>query len=418
MDCYHITGGRPLYGVVPIHGAKNSVLPILSASILARGETVLHNCPHLSDVTATTEILRSLGCRVIWEGDSLIIDSSHLHSCIIPDALMQEMRSSVLFLGSLLARMGEATLCCPGGCALGPRPIDMHLATLTQLGTDICDTGDHLICHGKHLQGGEIFLDFPSVGATENIMLAACGAVGSTVLHNAAREPEIVDLQGFLRSMGAKVWGAGGATIYIQGGVPLHGSEYTVMADRIVAATHLTAVAIAKGEVELLGADVETLSPVIAALREAGCQLHSSGRRLVISAKERLRAIRPIQTAPYPGFPTDAQPMLMAALTTAKGESIFVETIFSERFSHAEGLRLLGARLHIDQQHAYLQGVPQLRGNRVQGYDLRGGAALVVAALGAEGESTLTGLQYIDRGYEALEMELQALGAQITRCAL
>ncbi len=415
MDTYFVTGGRPLCGSVPIHGSKNSVLPILAATILARGESVIHNCPALSDVFATAEILKCLGCRVHWEAGTMTVDASDLCDSQIPDCLMQEMRSSVLFLGPLLARSGEAVMCCPGGCALGPRPIDLHIRALERLGATVIDEGERLTCRTNRLQGRRIMLDFPSVGATENAMLAACGAAGSTIIGNAAREPEIVDLQGFLRSMGAKVWGAGGSTIFIEGGSELHPGEYTVMSDRIVAATYLSAVASAKGEAEILGADVRTVAPVIAALTESGCKIRSTGGRIWIRSKEPLRAIRPIYTAPYPGFPTDAQPVLMAALAGGEGKSMFVETIFSDRYRHAEGLCLMGADIRIHERTAEVIGKKLLRGAQVEAYDLRGGAALVVAALGAQGESRITGLQYIDRGYENLEGDLALLGAQITR---
>lgn len=306
-------------------------------------------------------------------------------------------------------------MCCPGGCALGPRPIDLHLFALSCLGATVEEDGERLLCDAVQLEGTRILLDFPSVGATENAMLAACGAQGSTIISNAAREPEIVDLQGFLRSMGAKVWGAGGSTIFIEGAAPLHPGEYTVMSDRIVAATYLCALASAKGEAELLGADVSTVAPVISALTEAGCTIRSTGGRIWIRCKEPLHAIRPIYTAPYPGFPTDAQPVLMAALAGGIGKSAFIETIFSDRYSHVEGLARMGAEIHIHRRRAEVNGSLFLQGAAVEAYDLRGGAALVVAALGAQGESRITGLHYIDRGYESLEADLGRLGAQIIR---
>lgn len=415
MDTYYVTGGQPLCGSIPIHGSKNSILPILAATVLVKGESVIHNCPDLRDVFATVEILKCLGCCVHWENGTMTVDASDLHTGDVPDCLMQEMRSSVLFLGPLLARLGRAEMCAPGGCALGERPIDMHLAALERLGASVRQDGERLICTAKKLTGRRISFDFPSVGATENAMLAACGAEGSTIISNAAREPEIVDLQNFLRSMGAKIWGAGGGTIFVEGGVTLHPGEYTVMSDRIVAATYLAAVASAKGEAELLGADVDTVAPVIAALTEAGCTIRSTGDRIWIRAKEPLRAIRPIYTAPYPGFPTDAQPMLMAALAGGTGKSTFIETIFSDRYSHVEGLCRMGGLIHINKQRAEVEGNLFLQGAKVEAFDLRGGAALVVAALGAQGESCITGLQYIDRGYANLEGDLGRLGAQIIR---
>jgi UDP-N-acetylglucosamine 1-carboxyvinyltransferase len=415
MDTYFVTGGKPLYGSVPIHGSKNSVLPILAATILARGESVIHNCPALSDVFAMAEILECLGCRVNWEAGTMTVDATDLIDHQIPDCLMQEMRSSVLFLGPLLARVGEAVMCCPGGCALGPRPIDLHIRALERLGARVVEEQGRLVYRAKRLYGRRIMLDFPSVGATENAMLAACGAQGNTIICNAAREPEIVDLQGFLRSMGARIWGAGGSTVFIEGGVTLHPGEYTVMPDRIVAATYLSAVAAAKGEAELLGADVKTVAPVIAALTEAGCHIRSTGSQIWIRSKDPLKGIRPIYTAPYPGFPTDAQPLLMAALAGGTGKTLFVENIFTNRYSHVEGFCQMGASISIRGREAEVEGTLFLHGAQLEARDLRGGAALVVAALGAQGDSQISGLQFMDRGYENLEGDLTALGAQIIR---
>jgi UDP-N-acetylglucosamine 1-carboxyvinyltransferase len=414
MDTYVVKGKKPLMGSVSVHGSKNSVLPILAATILARGESVIHNCPALRDVFAMAEILECLGCRVSYQEGSMTVDASELTRCAISDCLMQEMRASVLFLGPLLARTGEAEICYPGGCALGPRPIDLHIKALRELGAETTDRDGRLICRAGRLTGRKIVLDLPSVGATENAMLAAVGAVGTTVICNAAREPEIVDLQEFLKSMGAKVWGAGGSTVVVEGGAPLHPGEYTVMSDRIVTATYLAAVASAGGEMELLGADYRTVAPVIAALMEAGCAIQSMGNRIWIQSHEPLRGIRPIYTAPYPGFPTDAQPVLMAALAGGAGKTEFVETIFENRYSHVEGLCRMGADIRVDGIRATVRGCA-LQGAKVEAYDLRGGAALVVAALGADGESSIGGLGYIDRGYEALEDTLHSLGADIIR---
>lgn len=415
MDTYVVTGGAPLYGSVPIHGSKNSVLPILAATILAKGKSVIHNCPALSDVFATAEILECLGCRVSWEGDTIIVDATYVENAQIPDHLMREMRSSVLFLGPLLTRLGEATMGSPGGCALGPRPIDLHIRALKQLGATVTEDNERLVCRARQFYGHRITLTIPSVGATENAMLAACGARGNTMIYNAAREPEIVDLQGFLRSMGARVWGAGGSKIVIEGGLPLRPGEYTVMPDRIVAATYLSAVAAAKGEAEFQGVNPQTLRPVISALAEAGCELKTSESEVWIRSKQLLRGVGHIHTAPYPGFPTDAQPMLMAALAGGVGRTVFVENIFSNRYSHAEGLCQMGARIQICNKEAIVEGNPDLHGATLEAKDLRGGAALTVAALGAKGESKIRGLQFIDRGYEQMEADLGLLGANIVR---
>ena len=415
MDTYLVSGGQRLSGSVRVHGAKNSVLPILAATVLARGQSVIHNCPALRDVFAMVEILECLGCTVRYEAGTMLVDARQLNDCQIPDCLMQGMRSSVLLLGPLLVRSGQAVMCAPGGCALGERPIDLHIMGLTELGAHIMQEGETLFCRAGTLRGCRIVLDFPSVGATENAMLAAVGAEGVTVISNAAREPEIVDLQDFLRAMGAKIWGAGSGSVVIEGGTPLHAAEYRVMPDRIVTATYLAAVAAAGGEAELLGADYRTCAPVIAALAEAGCQIQSTNDSISIRRIEPLRAVRPIYTGPHPGFPTDAQPMLMAALCAAAGETQFVETIFENRFSHVEGLRDMGAEITVDGLRVTVCGVSALRAAEVTARDLRGGAALVVAALAADGKSEIHGLTHIDRGYERLEENLRLLGANISR---
>ena len=415
MKEIRVVGGKRLSGAVSVHGAKNSVLPILAASILSGGESVLHNCPDLKDVTASIEILEYLGCRVKRDGDTVTVDSSTLTRCDVPDHLMREMRSSVIFLGAILARTGQAHMSFPGGCELGSRPIDLHLSALRALGGSIEETGGNLVCHAGSLRGCELTLAIPSVGATENAMLAACYAKGITVIANAAREPEIVDLQTFLRAMGARVWGAGSSTIMIEGGHPLHGCSHTIMADRIVAATYLTAVAAAGGEVQLEGVDYRQLSTVTATLSQAGCEIRSAENWVSISCKERLQGVRPIRTAPYPGFPTDAQAPMMAALATSKGATVFVENIFESRYRHVAELMRMGADIRVEGRVAVVSGVERLHGASVQATDLRGGAALVVAGLGAEGETRITGLSHIDRGYQNLEEVLRSLGAEIQR---
>lgn len=416
MSFYEICGGRPLRGELRVQGAKNSALPILAAALLAPGQSVIRNCPDLSDVTAALEILRLLGCRTVREGDAVLIDASQLTGCGIPDRLMREMRSSVIFLGALLARLGRAELSYPGGCELGPRPIDLHLAALRGLGAEITEEQGRLTCtQGQGLAGRELCLSIPSVGATENAMLAACGARGLTTIVGAAREPEIVDLQGFLRAIGAKVHGAGSSVITVEGGVPLHGGSYAVMGDRIVAATYLAAAASAGGTVEVTGVDYRHLSTVSAVLREAGCDVQSGAESIRLRRDGPLQGVRPVRTAPYPGFPTDAQAPLMAALTRGKGCTVFVENIFESRYRHVDELSRMGADIRVEGRVAVVYGVPRLHGAQVRATDLRGGAALAVAALGAEGRSELTGVHHIDRGYQSLEGDLRRLGAEIRR---
>lgn len=414
MSYYEITGGRPLCGSLAVHGAKNSVLPILAACLLIPGQCVLHNCPDLSDVSATLDILRLLGCRADREGDTVIIDASVLSRSEIPDHLMREMRSSVVFLGSLLARLGTAELSYPGGCELGPRPIDLHLSALRTLGAEILEEQGSLICRcGAGLQGRKICLPIPSVGATENAILAACGCPGLTTVVGAAQEPEIVDLQGFLQAAGAQVTGAGTPAVSIRGGPPLHPVEYRVMGDRIAAATYLCGAAAATGEVELTGVSPDTLTAVLSCLEEAGCALHTGPGRIALVGRTPLHGIHPVRTAPYPGFPTDAQAVLMAALAGGEGATLFVENIFDARYRHVDELRRMGADIQLAGRAAMVSGVGRLHGAAVRSTDLRGGAALVVAALGAEGTTQVSELRHIRRGYQALDKNLRALGADI-----
>lgn len=415
MSYYEIQGGRPLCGTLAVHGAKNSVLPILAACLLVPGQCVLHNCPDLSDVSATLDILRLLGGRAEREGDTVVVDASALTCSSIPEHLMREMRSSVIFLGALLARLGTAELSYPGGCELGPRPIDLHLAALRALGAEILEEQGALCCRRcrEGLQGREICLSIPSVGATENAMLAACGCPGQTTIVGAAREPEIVDLQGFLRAAGAQVTGAGTSTIAIQGGSALHPVEYRVMGDRIEAATYLCAAAAARGEVELTGVAPDTLTAVLACLEGAGCTLRTGGESIFLSSTAPLRGIEPVRTAPYPGFPTDAQAILMAALAGGEGATLFVENIFDSRYRHVDELRRMGADIQVAGRAAMVNGVGRLHGASLRSTDLRGGAALVVAALGAEGTTQVSELRHIKRGYQALDKNLLSLGADI-----
>ena len=413
MSYYEIQGGRSLSGSLAIHGAKNSVLPILAACLLVPGQCVLRNCPDLSDVSATLDILRLLGCRADREGDVVVIDASSLTRWNIPEHLMREMRSSVIFLGALLARLGEAELSYPGGCELGPRPIDLHLAALRALGAEILEEQGALVCRRGTLRGREICLSTPSVGATENAMLAACGCPGVTTIVGVAREPEIADLQGFLRAAGAQVTGAGTSTIVIQGGAPLHPAQYRVMGDRIAAATYLCGCAAAGGEVELTGVSPDTLTAVLACLEEAGCTLHTGPDQIVLTSRAPLRGISPVRTAPYPGFPTDAQAILMAALAGGEGATLFVENIFDSRYRHVDELRRMGADIQVAGRAAMVTGGGRLHGANLRSTDLRGGAALVVAGLGAEGTTRVGELRHIRRGYQALDKNLRALGADI-----
>jgi UDP-N-acetylglucosamine 1-carboxyvinyltransferase len=415
MTRFLVEGGRRLSGELRIQGAKNSVLPILAASLLCGGECVLHNCPRLRDVDASAAILRTLGCTVRREGHTVTVDSAGADRWEISDALMREMRSSAVFLGPLLARQRAAELSYPGGCELGPRPIDLHLTGLRALGAEIREEGGMLHCAAPALRGADIVLSLPSVGATENLMLAACGAEGVTNICNAAREPEIVDLQEFLCACGARVTGAGTDCVRVEGGARLHGCVHTVMPDRIAAATYLCAAASAGGEIRLNGAEERHLATVTAVLREAGCVIRCDGGGITCRCDGRLRAVRPIRTAPYPGFPTDAQAVAMAALLKSQGATLFEENIFASRYRHVDELTRLGGDIRVSGSAAVVLGVETLRGARVRAADLRGGAALCVAALGAEGRSEITGICHIDRGYEDLASQLRALGGGVLR---
>lgn len=408
-----IQGGRRLEGALTVQGAKNSVLPILAATILHPGRSVLLGCPHLSDVEASIRILRHLGCKADWEGEKLVVDASTLNRWDVPDHLMREMRSSVVFLGAILARMGWAELSHPGGCELGPRPIDLHLAALRQLGAQLREESGCLRCTAQHMAGREVVLSLPSVGATENAMLAACGAEGETILVNAAREPEIVDLQEFLCGMGCHVRGAGSSTICIQGRQATHDVTHTIMPDRIVAATYLAAVAAAGGEVELRRVSPGHLSTVTSALHAAGCQISGGEGQVALRSEGRLHSIGAVRTAPYPGFPTDAQAILMAALLRARGATVFVENIFENRYRHVDELCRMGANISVADRVAVVTGVPALCGAQVRCTDLRGGAALLVAGLAAQGETEIGDIFHIERGYEDPVRDLRALGAEI-----
>jgi UDP-N-acetylglucosamine 1-carboxyvinyltransferase len=411
-----ISGPCRLRGEVQVHGAKNSALPLLAASLLCTEPCVLQNCPRLSDVDTAVTILRGLGCRVKTDEGSVFIDAGPVSSCTIPDTLMREMRSSIIFLGAVIGRLGEASLSFPGGCELGPRPIDLHLQALRRLGAQISEDHGRLVCRAPGgLHGAETTLSFPSVGATENVMIAASVARGTTVLENAAREPEIEDLAGFLNACGARVFGAGTSTVRIEGVPRLSGCTYRVIPDRIAAATYLAAAAATGSKLTLRGVVARHLVPVLPAFEEAGCRMTAVGDTLTLTPPAVLHRVHCIRTMPYPGFPTDAQAPLMAMTTLAQGTSVFVENIFEERYKHVGELLRMGANIRVNGRVAVVEGVPALSGAAVEAADLRGGAALVIAGLAAQGETLISGVHHIDRGYEHIEKTLQGLGARIER---
>ncbi len=416
MDCYHIIGQNRLNGKVCLHGAKNSALPILAATILSNKQSVIHNCPQLTDIKAACDILEYIGCTVTRQGQSVVVDPSGICRGDIPDNLMREMRSSIIFLGALAARLGKTCVSFPGGCELGARPIDLHLFGLRKLGLIINEEHGLLDCTAPgRLKGAKIVLSFPSVGATENILLACVLAQGTTTIANAAREPEIIDLANYLNACGAQVRGAGSDTIVVEGVPKLHGAEHSVIPDRIVAATYLAAAAATGGEVLVQDCCPLHLESILPVFEHAGCVVSCTQNSIYLSAKQPLKAVPVIRTLPYPGFPTDAQAPLMAMLSLAQGTSVIVENIFENRFKHVPEMLKMGADIKVEGRVAVVSGVSRLHSAKVYASDLRAGAALVVAALAAQGESEVYGLSHIDRGYENLDTTLQNLGARMIR---
>jgi UDP-N-acetylglucosamine 1-carboxyvinyltransferase len=415
MQKFIITGGRKLRGQLALQGSKNSALPIMAASLLCGEECVLKSCPRLTDVYAASRILNHTGCKCSFSESTAVIDSQSVTETSIPESLMHEMRSSIIFMGAMLGRTGECTVSIPGGCELGPRPIDMHLAALRKMGADIREEHGRIICCGK-AHGAKISLAFPSVGATENIILYAVTADGDTVINNAAREPEICDLCGFLRSCGADIMGDGGSSIVVKGVPKLHGCEYSIMPDRIAGATYLSLVAATGGELILTNACVPESEPFLSVLEQTGCSIYTKRDNIYLRSGARLNAIgERIRTMPHPGFPTDAQAVLMAALSVADGTSVFEENIFDCRYRHVDALVKMGADIQVMGKIAVVKGVRRLCGADVDATDLRGGAAMVIAALAAEGTSSIGKICHIDRGYEKMEDAVRLLGGDMRR---
>lgn len=411
-----IDGMKRLRGETAVQGSKNSALPILAATLLSGEESILHNCPDLSDVSGSVNILRYLGCSVSFTDGTLVCDSRNLCRTNIPNSLMREMRSSIIFLGALLARTGSAGMCFPGGCEIGPRPIDLHLKALTELGAEIKDDHGVFKCTAPNgLHGANISLSFPSVGATENIMICASLAEGMTVITNAAREPEICDLADYLNSCGAKISGAGEGTIIIEGVEKLRGTRHSIIPDRIVAATLLSCCASTGGRIKLNRTIPSHLRAVLSIFEECGCDLEIQGSSIIMDSPHRLTAPKIVRTMPYPGFPTDAQAPIMAMIAKSRGTTLFVENIFENRYLHVSGLLQMGANIKVEGRVAVSQGVECMHGAEVAAMDLRGAAALITAGLGAEGKTMVDGLKYLDRGYEDIEVTLSALGGDVRR---
>jgi len=414
MGKYIVRGGRKIEGEFAVRGSKNGTLPILAASLLAEDEVVLENIPLIRDVLQTLEILRELGCGVEQKGRTVLIDSRHLSSAEIGNAAVCKMRSSVLFLGALLAREKRAKLAYPGGCAIGKRPIDLHLTAFQNMGVKI-ETEDCILdCRADRIMGRRIYLPFPSVGATENILLLAAKAEGATVIHNAAREPEIISLVRFLRAMGAEIYGEGTGSILVEGVSRLHGAVFAIPADRIEGGTFLCAAAMTGGELCLRGLEREQMGAVLEVMGKSGCRfLWEDSDILWMRPPKRLLSDFSIITGPFPAFPTDMQPLIMSLLTLANGSCMISETVFEARFSQSAELCRMGADICISDGNACVRGVEKLHGAEVWSHDLRCGAAMLCAALASEGESIVHGSEYVERGYEKIENAFSFLGGDI-----
>ena len=415
MEAFVVEGGVALRGEARVDSAKNAVLPILAAAVLTPEEIVLHNVPDITDVGHMAAILTMLGCRVERSGRDMTVDCGGIHSWEMPDQLSKQIRSSIFLLGPILARFRKATVTFPGGCEIGLRPIDLHLSGLRQLGVEISEEGGLIHCDGRNMHAGEVHFDYPSVGATENVMMAAVLLPGTTVIHNPAREPEIADLQAFINAMGGKIRGAGTHYIAVEGVERLHGTAWTPMADRIVAGTLLAAAAITGGEITLTNAPESDMVAVTAKLREMGCRLEERPGWIHLRAPTRLTAFAQLQTQPHPGFPTDMQVQMLALLSTAEGMGVITENVFENRFTHAGDLNRMGAHILCTGRTAVVRGVPELYGAHVTARDLRGGAALVLAGLRARGETLVDHAELIDRGYDHLERQLSRLGGKVRR---
>lgn len=410
-----IRGGKRLRGEITVAAAKNSVLPLIACCILSEREIHIYNCPSIADIFSMIEIIRSIGGKAELQDGVLTIDCKNANPQLVSADLTGTIRSSVFVLGPILARFRYADISYPGGCEIGLRPIDLHIYGLKCLGVKVTEANGMIICDGTNKRGGIVNLDFPSVGATENIMMAGAIGRGITVIRNAAREPEIVDLQNFINYLGGKVTGAGTDVITVEGVERLDGGEYTPLGDRIAAGTYLAAVAAAGGEAHIRGVSPAHMHAVLEKLRHMGCRITEEENGITVAAEGRLRAVHKIETQPFPGFPTDMQPQITAVLSAAEGTCCVVENMFESRFKYTAQLCKMGAKILVKDRVAVVKGVKRLSGASVSAEDLRGGAALCVAALGAEGISVISGVRHIDRGYDKIETALAALGADVRR---
>ncbi|WP_418790562.1 UDP-N-acetylglucosamine 1-carboxyvinyltransferase [Phosphitispora sp. TUW77] len=414
MEKFIVIGGKRLKGSVRASGAKNAILPILAASLLTKGVSVIHEVPALLDVQVMKEVLKYLGARIKCDGSIVTVDGSKVSSLEISEDLMRKMRASNLVMGPLLGRFGKVKAAYPGGCAIGSRPMDLHLKGFAAMGASITEKHGYIIAETDSLTGTELHLDFPSVGATENLMMAATQAKGQTIIRNAAKEPELVDLQNFLNSLGARVRGAGTDLIKIEGPTELGSADHTVIPDRVEAGTYMIAAAVTGGDVIIQNVIPEHVEAVIAKLREAGARVEVAEDNIRVTGPSRLKSVD-LKTLPYPGFPTDMQAQMMVLMTVAQGTGVVSEAVFENRYKHVDELRRMGADIKIEGRVAIVKGIPQLSGTFVEVTDLRAGAALVLAGLIAEDATVIENVWHIDRGYEHLERKLSLLGARIMR---
>jgi UDP-N-acetylglucosamine 1-carboxyvinyltransferase len=415
VEKYIINGGNRLSGEVSITGAKNAVLPILAATVIGGNKSTILNIPDLRDVEIMEGILLALGCTVERADKVMVVDSKPLNQIKVPEELVREMRSSIILMGAMLARCGEVIISYPGGCEIGPRPIDLHLKALRDMGAVIEESHGYLHCKTDGLKGVDIQLDYPSVGATQNIVLAAVTAEGKTTIRNSAREPEIVDLQNYLNKSGANVSGAGTSIITVEGVTKLKNVTHSIIPDRIVAGTYMTAAAITGGDIVINDIVVEHIQGIIAKLREAGALIYTNSNSIKVIGQSKLNSIEMLQTLPFPGFPTDMQAQMMTLLSIANGTSIISETIFENRFKHAEELIRMGANIKTFGKIAVIKGVKELTGAKTTAKDLRGGAALILAGLVSKGITEVNSIHHIERGYEDIDLTLQNLGADIIK---
>ena len=414
MDMFVINGGNKLSGTVKIPGAKNSVLPILAATVISGKKSLITDCPKIKDVELTIEILKDLGCEVEWTREGLLVDSKNINTTTIKEELMDKMRSSIIFTGAIIARKKHVKTSYPGGCELGLRPIDLHIKAFKELGISVHEKHGYIECDGSSMKPHEIHLDFPSVGATENIMLAASTLSGKTKIVNAAKEPEICDLQEFLLKMGVKIKGAGTSIIEIEGTNEFSDVTHKVIPDRIVASTYIAATAVTGGKTELTNVICDHLGGVISVFKDMGVIIvPTSESSVFVTANSKLKPLNLLRTSPYPGFPTDSQSIVTSTLIIAGGTSMIVENIFEQRFKLVDELRKMGADIGVDGRCAVVKGVDNLFGAKVCAPDLRSGAALVVAGLAATGKTEVTNINYIERGYEDIAADLRKLGADI-----